>query len=532
MEIKLDGLTFFKIMTILNRVLQGAVLNKITILEDSVYFSFYTNGILNIEFRSAPTPAALFKTLKISGESQGALSAVSGAMVSAVKSFGYERAGYIELKKRRPSGKLLVYKAVIEPAGNYANFLLLDESDTILYSLSSRTIDPDRNIGAGGKYTKPRLNKKYSLDNYEGAKSFSELAGFYPVTAAIADEAANVHGFDNTVALIKEGISTDDNFYINPKGKVIPFFIPDAVKTVDWTNISEFYPKKKSGISSRATDNLKKIFSSKMDKYIRLAEKLEKELQQAKNSDLWADEATLIKSNIHRIKGPGNYIFDRYTESGVEKVSYQIEYGEDISLKADKLFKKATRLKKSIPLIEERLQDAIQMAISAEEQLFYIENNLDSDEAAEFERLISLERKGMAKKDKRTIHKPFYEAVFNGGRIYAGRSSVSNYELVFRYAIDSDIWFHAKNIPSAHVLLRLDGGQPLTEDLINKCAGIAAGLSKRKTDSWVEVDYTLRRYVNKPKNTPIGFVTYKRFKTLSVKPMSNDNIKTFFNITL
>lgn len=515
-------------MIILNKELAGAKLNKISVAGGSVYFSFYRGGSFNLEFRSSPTPPALFPVSEISGESRGALATLSGAEVSEVRPYGWERAGFIELKKRRPSGKLLTYRAVIEPAGNYANFLLLDEKGTILYSLSSRTIDPYRNIGAGGRYSVPRPNKKYSLDNFEGALSFSELAGFYPVTARHADALAERAGFLQAVSAVREWILTDPLFYLDEAGRIVPFYIPGAVRTAEWRELGNFYPKKESGGDSRALDNLKKMFSAKMDKYFRLAEKLEKELTQARAYGSVAEEAELIKSNLHLIKGSGDYIFERYTESGAEKVPYRVEYGEDMAAKADRLFKKAARLKKSVPMIEERLRETMQLAISAEEQIYYAESGRNADDAAEFERLITLEARGGGERDKRIMKKPFYEKVFDGYRIYAGRSSVSNHELVFRHGIDSDIWFHARNAPSAHVLLRLDGGSELTEELIEKCASVAAGLSKMKNQGRVEVDYTLRRYVNKPKNTPAGLVIYKRFKTVAVKPMDQRALDVLF----
>ena len=524
----MDGLTFSKLMIILNKELTGAKLNRISVAGGSVYFSFYKGAHLNLEFRSAPTPPALFPVSEISGDSSGALSALSGADVSYVKAGGYERAGFIELKKRKPSGKLLTYKAVIEPAGNYANFLLLDENGTILYSLSSRTIDPDRNIGAGGKYSVPRPNKKYSLDKCDEAISFSDLAGFYPVTVRHASALAEEIGFLQAVSVIKDRILNDPLFYIDKAGKVIPFYIPDAVKTIDWQHIGEFYPKKETGTASRAIDSLKKMFSAKMNKYLKVAGKLQEELAYARGYGAVAEEAELIKSNLHLIDKSGDYIFERYTALGAEKVPYRVEYGEDMAAKADRLFKKAARLKKSVPMIEERLREAMQMALFAEEQVYYAENERDADDAAEFERLIAYEAKNGWKKDKRIMKKPFYEKIFDGYRIYAGRSSVSNHELVFRHGIDTDIWFHARNVPSAHVLLRLDGGRELTEEIINQCASVAAGLSKMKNQSRVEVDYTLRKYVNKPKNTPAGFVIYKRFKTVSVRPMSAEEINAVF----
>ncbi|MDE7169467.1 MAG: NFACT family protein, partial [Mucispirillum sp.] len=209
----MDGLVFYKLMRILRSILLKSRLNKVTVEDDFVYFSFYKDGVINLEYRAAPSPPIISPCQNISGINPGALSALQGAAVTDIGTFGYERCGFIEVKKRKASGKLSGYKLILEPAGNYANFLLLNDENIILYSLSSRTIDPDRNIGAGGKFSLPKANKRYGLNNFEGAKSFNGLSGFYPVTAACADALLKNHSFGAVCAFIKENLDNDDKFY-------------------------------------------------------------------------------------------------------------------------------------------------------------------------------------------------------------------------------------------------------------------------------------------------------------------------------
>lgn len=534
----MDGLVFHKLLRILDGVLSGSKLNSLTVDGNSVYLSFYNNFKLNLCFRCAPTPPALFLTDEITGESPGAMAAVSGASVSRFFCNGYERSGFVELKKRRASGKLLTYKGVFEPAGNYANFFLLDENDIILYSLSSRTIDPDRNIGAGNVYCLPKPNKKFSLDDTGSAQSFSELAGFYPVTAKYADTLLNDYTVPEAAEIVKKSLENDDFFYIDKNSKTIPFEIENFVEKISWEELGKYFKQKDKSTAENddqtiSADKIRKFFSSRCEKYLKLAEKLEIQLKQAKDYEKIGEEALLIKNNIYKIKGAGDYVFEKYSEKGVEEIHYSVAYGEDMTAKSDKLFKKAARLKRSITIIEERLEETMQMALSAEEQIYYAQNITDKDELYAFEKLIikNSKKPKQSKDRKSAMEKPFYESVFDGFTMYAGRSSYSNHELVFKFGKDSDIWFHGRNFPSAHVLLRLEGGIQLNDDMIFKAARATAALSKMKNEKRVEIDYTFRKYVNNPKNTPAGFVTYKKFKTVTVEPYPKEIVAEMFKIS-
>jgi len=63
----------------------------------------------------------------------------------------------------------------------------------------------------------------------------------------------------------------------------------------------------------------------------------------------------------------------------------------------------------------------------------------------------------------------------------------------------------------------------MTDDEKLKCAAIVAGLSRAKNDLKVTVDYTQKKHVKKPKNTPPGFVIYHRFFSVTVEPEDIEN---------
>ena len=105
----------------------------------------------------------------------------------------------------------------------------------------------------------------------------------------------------------------------------------------------------------------------------------------------------------------------------------------------------------------------------------------------------------------------------DGATILAGRTNQDNDRLTFKVAAPDDLWFHARGLPGAHVILRT-GGRPAREGEIAQAAAVAAYFSKGRSSGSVAVDYTPRRFVRKPKGRRPGFVVYVREETVRVAP--------------
>jgi hypothetical protein len=105
-----------------------------------------------------------------------------------------------------------------------------------------------------------------------------------------------------------------------------------------------------------------------------------------------------------------------------------------------------------------------------------------------------------------------------GLEIRVGRGARHNDELTFRHSSPGDVWLHARHVGGAHVILRWPGpGNPPARDLA-EAATLAALHSKARTSGSVPVDWTLRKYVRKPRKSPPGRVAVERVETLFVRP--------------
>ncbi|KAH9560314.1 hypothetical protein CY35_06G099100 [Sphagnum magellanicum] len=98
----------------------------------------------------------------------------------------------------------------------------------------------------------------------------------------------------------------------------------------------------------------------------------------------------------------------------------------------------------------------------------------------------------------------------SGFEVLVGRNNRQNDVLTNRVATDYDLWFHARNTPGCHLLLRVPPGQvPLDADL-QFSADLAAYFSKARGSGKVEVSYTNPKYLQKVKGSKPGMVKVEK----------------------
>jgi predicted ribosome quality control (RQC) complex YloA/Tae2 family protein len=112
---------------------------------------------------------------------------------------------------------------------------------------------------------------------------------------------------------------------------------------------------------------------------------------------------------------------------------------------------------------------------------------------------------------------------FEGIDILIGSGPFQNDFLTFKVAGRDDLWFHAREIPGAHVIARISGKNinresDLYDQLIERCAGLAAFYSKAGKDLKVTVQYAFRKYIRKTNDLPPGMVLVTKEDTIRVKP--------------
>jgi predicted ribosome quality control (RQC) complex YloA/Tae2 family protein len=98
-----------------------------------------------------------------------------------------------------------------------------------------------------------------------------------------------------------------------------------------------------------------------------------------------------------------------------------------------------------------------------------------------------------------------------------GKGAADNDTLTLRIAKPNDLWLHAKDRTGAHVLVPLEKNHTCpAEDLVD-AAHLAAHFSDAREETAVDVQYTPKRYLRKPKGSAVGAVVVDREKVLALR---------------
>ena len=107
----------------------------------------------------------------------------------------------------------------------------------------------------------------------------------------------------------------------------------------------------------------------------------------------------------------------------------------------------------------------------------------------------------------------------DGYEIYCGETATANDFLTTRVASPNDLWLHVRASAGSHVVIRTKGEPDrVPPEVLHRAALIAALHSNQKHSGLVPVDYTLKKYVRKPRGAAPGSVEVQREKTLHVAP--------------
>ncbi len=113
----------------------------------------------------------------------------------------------------------------------------------------------------------------------------------------------------------------------------------------------------------------------------------------------------------------------------------------------------------------------------------------------------------------------------DGFEILVGKKATDNDTLTFRLARSLDTWLHAADYPGSHVVIRNPNRKPIPQSTMIEAASLAAFYSDARELPKAAVNYTQRKFVNKPKRAAPGLVSLTSFKTMLVRPAVPDTVE-------
>ena len=252
---------------------------------------------------------------------------------------------------------------------------------------------------------------------------------------------------------------------------------------------------------------------------------IEGELQKQRNFEINRQMGDLLLANLHLVtRGMAEVELLNYYLQPPKTQTIQLDPLLPPAQNAEKYFK---RYKKGIRG-EQHSQRRLRETQRELEWLGQLDYQLkDSIKSSDIEEIAHELRQVGLLKDKNCLHAkrtlqpsiPHETISPSGFKILWGRNNRQNDEISTKILKAGDFWFHVKNAPGTHVVMKVGNTNiVLNNEDLNYAASIAAGYSKLRDDNKVEVMFTDVKSVHKPKGCKPGLVNVLHYKTLTVKP--------------
>ena len=285
--------------------------------------------------------------------------------------------------------------------------------------------------------------------------------------------------------------------------------------------LEEFYNSKflRDSLGSKSKE-LKKIVKKNIEKLNRKLSNQANELNVAFNREKFKVYADLISSNFYKIeKGADSVTVENFYDEMKEMI-IPLDPTLDGPSNAAKYYKKYSKLKNATSFLTEQIE-------IGKSEISYLESillNIDfAERPDEIDEIYEeLEKEGYLKKKKKNNKKKKdsdenYIAVKteDGFDIYIGKNNRQNDYLTHKKAKKNDLWFHVKDAPGSHVILK-NNNRDFTNNSLLTAAKLAAKYSSLSKSQNIPVDYTFKMYVKRHPAKKPGLVTYTNYKTINI----------------
>lgn len=484
-----------------------------------------------------------------------------GYRISNIYSKGLERVLIVELIGKSENDEITTKKLIIELMGKYSNILLLNENNIIIDALKRFYIDKGavRNIFSKCEYTFPCSNKIDISDfkQLENCLDNTSLSDFFSHHFIGISKSFVISNLSYCASLYNNNYILKD-ILNNETYNILAQYILDLINNIENNKVScimtdntdyslvsssksnnlevnffldDYYFKKQQKeyfISYR--NNLLSLVSNILKKISKKLLSVDSKLLECSDMDKYQLYGELITSNLYQISGKNMSHIELNNYYTNTLIDIPLDISISPSENAKKYFKKYNKLKNAFLIVQEQ-KEMLEKEINYLESIVYeiqIASTAQDLDLIYDEINNSINTKNNKKEDVKSkkskrnenINKPISHNI-DGFTVLVGKNNVQNDELTFKIASKNDLWFHTKDIQGSHVILVTNGKIP-SQEIINKCASLAAFYSKASMSSNVAVDYTFVKYIKKPNKAKPGMVIYTNQETVNVNPQKNN----------
>ena len=483
---------------------------------------------------------------------------ISNGRIVSVTQPGLERIIRFEIEHLDEMGDLCKKFLIVELMGKHSNIIFCDENDVIIDSIKHipAYVSSVREVLPGRSYFIPNTTGKHNPlevggDDFRALMSekpmpvskalYSSFTGISPVSAEEICHLASMDGdvpancmseselthlygtFHNVMEDISSGSFSPCIVY-RDDGPVEFSAIPltmysdtadTGLRIEQSSSISEvlisFYEKKNNitRIRQRSAD-LRQIVNTALERNNKKYDLQLKQLADTDKREKYRIYGELINAYGYDIP-EGAKSFEALNYYTNEMITIPLQ--EDLTARENsvKYFERYNKLKRTYEALSK-------LTVETKEEIDHLESISNAlDIAVSYDDLVQLKeemieygyihRKGSKNKKEKITSKPFHHISSDGFHMYVGKNNYQNEELTFKLATGNDWWFHAKNIPGSHVIVKAENKE-LPDTTFEEAARLAAHYSKASKQEKVDVDYIQKKHIKKPAAAKPGFVIY------------------------
>lgn len=568
-----DGITIANIVSELNRTITGGKINKIAQPENDELLITVKNQ--KTQYRLFISASASLPLIYLTGSNKPSpLTApnfcmllrkhIGSGKILSVTQPGLERIIQIKLEHLNEMGDLCRKYLMIEIMGKHSNIIFCDEDFVIIDSIKhvSSHMSSVREVLPGRDYFIPQTQEKQNplTVSYEeflekvlqrpcsvSKALYLSLTGISPLIGEELCARASIDGglptdslsdiekvhLYHTFSRMMEDVSSS-NFspgIIYRDSEPVeyasfPLSMYGDLKRVTYDSISEmlesYYAEKNIVTKMRQKSaQLRRVVQSALERSSKKLILQKKQQKDTDKKDKYRIYGELINTYGYNLE-PEQKSFEALNYYTNEMITVPLDPALTPSENAKKYFERYSKLKRTQEalsvLIKETCEELEHLeSISMALDMAMSEDDLAQlrDELAEYGYIRRKNTDGRRK--KKNQFQPLHYVSSDGFHIYIGKNNFQNDELTFKFASGNDWWFHAKGQPGSHVIVKTEG-EELPDRTFEEAGRLAAYYSKGRSAPKVEIDYTQKKNIKKPRGGKPGFVVYYTNYSLLIDP--------------
>ena len=465
---------------------------------------------------------------------------------------GLERILHIIIEHLNEMGDLCRKDLIIEIMGKHSNIIFCTEDGTIIDSIKhvSAHMSSVREVLPGRTYFVPdTMNKQNPLSISEtefttmlyekpmalSKAMYSSLTGISPVAA---EEICYIAGVDSALPAkelpadvlihlyhqfriylepISEGRFAPAIYYDGKEPKefsALPLTHFSTYARQEYSSVSEvletYYASKNTltRIRQKSTD-LRHIVQTALERNRKKYDLQTRQLSDTQNREKYKVYGELLHTYGYQAEANAKSLdaLNYYTN---EMITIPLDPTMTPMENAQRYFEKYNKQKRTFEALSHLIDETKNEIDYLESVRTALDIALTEDDLSQIkEELIEsgYMRRKYTKKKVKIKNQPLHYISSDGFHMYVGKNNLQNDELTFHFAVGNDWWFHAKQVPGSHVIVKTNG-QTLPDRTFEEAGRLAAYYSSMRNADKIEIDYVEKKYVKKTPGAKPGFVIY------------------------